>query len=124
VSRAIPKFQSGTPITAVAATTTQTSSTIQNADGRRLHVVLNVTSAGTGSVTVTINGVSNSGVVYPLLVGTAVTANGTTVYRVGPALTPSANAVANDMIPHLFQIVVTANNANAMTYTVDYCLGV
>lgn len=107
----------------ISRTTTQTSGDLTNITGNTLTVVLDVTSAGTGSVTVTINGKdSASGKYYLLLSGAAVTTNSTNRYRVGPALAASANAVAQDYLPRTFQIVVTANNANAMTYTLGYSL--
>ena len=59
-----------------------------------------------------------SGKYYPLLVGAAVVTNVTNVYKVGRALTAASNAVANSGIPQTVQIVVTANNANAATYSV------
>lgn len=106
-----------------ARTTTQTSADIVNYNNVRLVVVLDVTSAGTGSITLSINGKdSASGKYYTILAGTAVTSNGTTRYRVGPDLASSANSIAQDYLPRVLQIVVTANNANSVTYSVGYCL--
>jgi len=106
-----------------AQTTTITSSDQLNVNGHFLHVILNVTSAGTGSVTLSINGKDPaSGVYYPLLTGSAVTANSTNVYRIGPALAAVANTSADDIVPRVFQVVVTANNANPMTYSLGYNL--
>ena len=113
-----------TAITSGSRTTTQTSTDITNTNGRYLHVILDVTAIGTGSVTLTINGKdATSNKYYPLLVGAAITTNSTNVYRVGPAFAPSVNATANDMIPAILQIVVNANNANAATYSVGYNIG-
>ena len=112
-----------TAIASAAFTTTQTTADQLNVNGHALHVILDVTVVGTGSVTLAINAKDPaSGKYYPLLTGVAVVANSTNVYRVGPALTAVANAVANDWVPRLFQIVVTANNANAATYSVGYNL--
>jgi hypothetical protein len=112
-------------ITATAATTTQTSADIGNNSGRTMSVILDTTSIGTGSVTVTINGKDPaSGKYYPLLAGAAVTTNATTVYHVGPGMTVTANVSANVPVPKVVQIVVTANNANAATYTVGVNFGV
>jgi hypothetical protein len=112
-------------ITATAATTTQTSADIGNNSGRTMSVILDTTSIGTGSVTVTINGKDPaSGKYYPLLTGAAVTTNATTVYHVGPGMTVTANVSANVPVPKVVQIVVTANNANAATYTVGVNFGV
>ena len=105
-------------------TTTQTSGDLQNLGGRTaLNVVLDMTVVGTGSVTVTINGKdSASGKYYLVLAGAAVVANSTNRYRVSPTVPSSANVIAQDELPPTFQIVVTANNANAAVYTVGYTL--
>ncbi len=97
----------------------QTQADQTNLGGRGLDVVLNVTSAGTGSITLEIDGKDPaSGTYFALLVGAAVTTVGTTVYRVYPGLTAVANATASDVLPRTWRIKVTANNANAMTYSV------
>jgi hypothetical protein len=104
-----------------AQTTTQTSPDITCNYARTIDVILDCTvNAGSaGSVTVTINGKDpTSGKYYQLLAGAAVTSVSTNVYRVGVGLTASANAVANYGVPKTIQIVVTANNANPVTYSV------
>ena len=63
-----------------------------------------------------------SGKCTAILAGLAVTANGTTAYKVSPLLTPVANSVAADLLPQTIQIVVAANNANPVTYSVGYDL--
>lgn len=106
-----------------AYATTQTSADQLNVNGHCLHVVLDVTVIGTATATVTINGKDPaSGKYYPLLVGAAVSTNSTNVYRVGPALTAVANSVANDWVPRLFQIVVTAGGTGSATYSLGYNL--
>lgn len=106
-------------INVTGATTTQTSTDQKNYNGRGCIIVLNVTNAGTGSITLTIQGKDRvSGAYYTILQGAAVTTNSTTVYRVYPGLTASANATANDLLPRDWNVVVTANNANPITYTV------
>jgi hypothetical protein len=109
-----------------AQTTTQTSADQANPNGLMLQVILDLTvnAGGLGSITLTIQGKDPaSGKYYTLLAGAAVTAVSTVVYRVGPSLTAAANAVANDFVPAVFRIVVTANNANPVTYSVGYNLG-
>lgn len=121
-----PDFQVNHTYTLLASasrTTTQTSADLINSAGRFLHVILDMTTVGTASVTVTINGKDpTSGKYYLLLAGAAVTTNSTNVYKVGPGLPATANVSANDMVPRVFQIVVTANNANAGVYSVGYSL--
>jgi hypothetical protein len=90
---------------------------------KALVLTLDVTAAGTGSITVTINRKDwASGKYTTLLAGLPVTANGTNVYKVSPLLPAAANSIAQDLIGQAIQIVVTANNANPMTYSVGYDL--
>jgi len=106
-------------ITASAATTSQTGADQTNQTGRGIKVVLDMTSAGTGSVTLTIQGKdAASGKYYPLLAGAAVTTNSTNVYTVYPGAPAAANVSANDSLPRVWRVITTANNANGTTYTV------
>jgi hypothetical protein len=101
------------------ATTTQTSPDFNNANARGLKVVLDMTTVGTGSVTLTIQGKDRaSGKYYTLLAGAAVVTNVTNVYTIYPGYPVVANVSANEVLPNIWRIVCTANNANATTYTV------
>lgn len=113
----------GAVLTGTGATTSQNTPDLQNASHRGIKVVLDMTTVGTGSVTVTIQGKdAASGKYYTLLAGAAVTTNSTNVYTVFPGAPPTANVSANDQLPKTFRILVTANNANATTYTVGATL--
>lgn len=105
---------------ASAARTVTTSSPDQtNYNAKGLHVVLDVTVAGTGDITLTIEGKDGlSGKYYTLLAGTNVTTNSTNVYKVYPGLPATANVSANDIVPRTYRVTVTANNANIITYSV------
>lgn len=110
----------GALINAVGATTSQNSPDQVNSSGRGILVFINVTAIGTGSITVTIRGRDKaSGTYYTILTSLAITANGFTVLRAYPGLTAAANAVASDVLPRVWRIEVTANNANAASYTVS-----
>lgn len=100
-----------------AGTTVTTVAELVGLGAQRLVVVLNV-AATAGSVTLAIAGVTPSGYSYPLLNGLAVAAPGVTPYRIGPALTPSLNAVANDVVPP--NVLVTATVATSATFGVDF----
>ena len=111
-------------ITAAGTTTTQTSADQTNSSGRGVIVVLNMSVIGIGSVTLAIQGKdAASGQYYPLLTGAAVVANSVNVYNVYPGLVAAANAAANSQLPHTWRVVVTANNANPVTYTVGAAVG-
>lgn len=108
-----------TAIPAGAYTTTQIQADQSGGGGRGIRVTLNVTNAGTGSITLEIDAKDpTSGIYTSLLTGSAITANGTTIYEVYPGLTPVANSVVNDVLPLNWRIKVTANNANSITYSV------
>jgi hypothetical protein len=111
--------QSKTVLPSASRTTTQTSADISSGAWRGLHAILDMTVVGTGSVTLTINGNDPiSGKYYPLLAGAAVVGNGTNVYKIFPGAPVAANVSANDGLPAVIQLVVTANNANAAVYSV------
>ncbi len=113
-----------TLLASAARTTTQTSADIIVYNATKLIVVLDMTSIGTGSVTVSIDGKDSvSGKYYNILTGLAITSNSTNRYRIGETLAAVANSVAQDYLPRIIRIVVTANNANSATYSVGYVLG-
>lgn len=108
-------------LASAAQTLTQTSPDITVRYAREIDVILDATvNAGSaGSVTVTINGKDPaSGKYYLLLAGAAITSVSTNVYKVGIGLPATTNVSANCGIPLIIQIVVTANNANPVTYSV------
>jgi hypothetical protein len=110
-------------VTGSAVTTTQTGADQTNAGFRGVIVVLDMTVVGTGSVTLSIQGKDTvSGKYYTLLAGAAVTTNSTNVYTVYPGVPATANVSANSPLPRTWRVLVTANNANATTYTVGASL--
>lgn len=112
-----------TLLASAARTTTQTSADIITYNLSGITVIVDVTSAGTGSITMTINGKDPaSGKYYPLLTGAAIVSNSTNVYRFQPALPVTANKDSPGYLPRVIQIVITANNANSVTYSVGYTL--
>ena len=112
-----------TLLASASRTTSQTGADTTNYNHAGIHAVLDMTTVGTGSVTLTIQGKDEaSGKYYTILAGAAVTTNSTNVYKVYPGITAAANASASDVLPRTFRIIVTANNANAATYSVGYSL--
>lgn len=103
----------------VARTETATSDSVATGSCGRGHFIIVVSSVtSTPSVVPTIQGydvVSNSW--YDLLVGAAITATGTTVLKIGPGYTPSANAVASDSLPDRVRLVMTHADTDSITYT-------
>ena len=114
-----------TLITAVGVTTTQTSDDQTNLNGSLVTVVLDMTTVGTGSVTLSIQGKDPaSGKYYTLLSGAAVTTNSTNVYAVYPGAPATANVSANAVLPKTWRVQVVAGNANATSYTVGASVNV
>lgn len=109
-----------TLLASASRTTTQVSADIPTYNFKALTVILDMTVvAASPSVTVTINGKDPaSGKYYLLLSGAAVLTAVTNVYSVGPGIAASANVSVSSFLPAIIQIVVTANNANAGTYSV------
>lgn len=113
----------GTFLPSAARTTTQTSADIDTLGAEGVVVTVDITSAGTGSITVSVNRKDSASGKYSLLLASAaLVANGTYQLKISPYLTAVANAVATDVVGQLIQIVVTANNANPVTYSVGYDL--
>lgn len=113
-----------TLLASASRTTTQTSADIVTYNAKAITVVLDVTVvAASPSVTVTINGKDPaSGKYYLLLSGAAVLTAVTNVYSIGPGIAETSNVSTSKFLPRTIQIVVTANNANAGTYSVGYNL--
>lgn len=112
-----------TLLASAARTTTQTSADITTFNAGAITCILDMTTVGTASVTLTINGKDPaSGKYYLLLSGAAVTTNSTNVYVVDPTIPAVANVSAQKRLPRVIQIVCTANNANSGTYSIGYTL--
>ena len=84
-----------------------------------MHLVVDMTVVGTGSITVTISALGETGTLYTLLAGLAIITNSVNVYKVFIGATVAANISANDFLPKQLRITITANNANPATYSVD-----
>lgn len=90
-----------------------------NLSGAGCRLIVDVTAAGTGSITASIQGITSTGIVHTLLAGAAITTVTTNVYEIFPGAPVTANVSANTFLPYLFRVLITHNNANAITYSVD-----
>lgn len=115
----------GTLINAVGATTSQNSPDQTNYNHRGVIVFWNVTSAGTGSVTISVQVKDSVASGYiNISAFTAVTTTGLKAYVVYPSVTTAAanTESTNWVLPRTFRVVANANNVNPMTYTVGASL--
>lgn len=134
MSVAIASDQSAVPVTLPVPTenqylasgsrnSTQTQADQTNTLYRGIAVILDVTVIGTGNITLEIDAKDSvSGKYYVLLTGAAVSSNSTNVYTVYPSIVNTANVSASNVLPKTWRIKVTANNGNAVTYSVGYNL--
>lgn len=91
---------------------------IEDDTARGAHVIIKVSTASGFTITPTIQGKTAFGDYYDILVGAGITASGTTVLKVYPGLTPSANAVANDVLPDVWRVNIAVADATSVSYSV------
>lgn len=101
-----------------ARTATVESEMQHNFRQRGVIVTVNITSAGTGSITAAIQRFDPASGWMDVLASAALTTDGATTLTVYPGFTASPNSVANAVIPRKWRVKVTHNNANSITYSV------
>jgi len=115
--------EDGVFLASAARTTTQTMADQVNENKSGIRVVVDITSAGTGSITAAIEAKDPaSGKYVTVLASAALVSNQTKTLLVYPGAAAVANGSVNDRLPYKWRIVITANNANSMTYSVGYQL--
>lgn len=117
---AYPK--SGTIAASAARTTAQDFGDIGTTGASGLEVYVEVTAWTSGSITVTVQGVTPAGTVYTLLASAAIGATGLTRLRISPSLAAAANAAANDLVPDKVRIHVAVADATPITYSISAVL--
>jgi len=117
------------PVTVFASAvrdTDENSGDLQNLNCRGVVVVVDITAeAGTHAVVVKIQGKDEvSGKYYDILASASLTATGTTVLRVYPGLTASANVTVSDVLPRTWRVHLdhTKTETSTMTMSVGACL--
>jgi hypothetical protein len=111
---------SGTAFESVARTAAPPSAIFSTPRGaQNLAVVLDVTAnTGGNTATLTISGVDRSGNKLWTILASAAKTVSTTVLRVSPNITASANLIAQDVVPSEIQIDVAHSDGAAITYSV------
>lgn len=113
-----------TVFASAARTATHNSADFVTPYTKGLHLVIDCTAtSATPSVVFTLQGKDvTSGKYYTVLASAAITATGTTVLKVHPALTAAANSVANDLLPRTWRVLATHADADSITYSVGVSL--
>lgn len=100
------------------ATPTDSNVTVSSACG---FFIINVTAVtATPSVVFAVNGVAKAGTEFNIITSAAITSTGTTVLRVFPGATASANVTVNDLLPEGLNISATHADADSITYSVEF----
>src|SRR5689334_15847914 len=98
----------------VGVTADTTGGDVDNMSGRSAIVVIDITAidgSGTPSMTFTVEGKDPiSGKYYTILASAAKTATGTTVMRIDPNITASANLIAQDVMPLTWRVKMVKAN--------------
>lgn len=112
--------RSCTAFTSTARTATPAPVILCNPQAGSLAVVIDVTAvSGSSSVVFTVEGVDRaSGKTWVILTSAARVATGTTVLRVSPNISVSANLIAQDVVPYEFIIRPVHGTTDTTTYTV------
>lgn len=109
-------------VIAAGATSTNAGVSLITYNASKAVIIVNIASATAATLTVQINGITASGYSYPILTSTALATVAVTPLRIFPGGTPTANSVANDMIPRTLQIATTVTGT--ISYGIDYELSV
>ncbi len=103
-----------------ARTATSTSSQTVGSKGGTFIIDVSAATA-TPSVVFTVKGVDPvSGGTITLLTSAAITGAGTTMLRVFPGITVTANISASDILPEGVSITATHADADSITYSVSF----
>ena len=82
--------------------------------------VIHVTAAtATPSVVFNIDGTSGD-TSWTIIDSAAITGTGTTVIRVHPSLTASANTIAKDILPSSIQVTAVHADTDSITYSMEF----
>lgn len=110
-----------TPLPSATYTVTTVNSGDQvNSSYRGLHIIVSVATATSGTYTPHIQGKDPvSGVYYDILVGSAISATGTTVLKVYPGIAVLANGAASDILPQTWRVQLIGASTPSMVLSVE-----
>ncbi len=101
-----------------AQTATQTTADQTNYNARCVKVTLDITAAGTGTITPEIDFKDPASGKYTALVtGTAQAGTGTTTLSVCPGITVAANVSVSDVLPRTWRVKATKSDSSSWTFS-------
>ncbi len=111
-------------LASAAVSSTISSSDEINHNSKGAHFIIDVSAiASTGTITVSIQGKDSiSGNYYDILVGSTITATGTTALKVYPGIGQIPNGSASDILPRTFRVTCTYGGSGTITYSVSCSL--
>jgi hypothetical protein len=109
-----------TVLASAARTATVNSADFVNYNARGVHVIIDVTAiTATPVLTPKIQGKDPvSGNYYDILIGTDITATGTTVLKIYPGVSALAGGSAVDILPRTWRVRIEHADADSATYSV------
>jgi hypothetical protein len=107
-------------LASAARTAVIDTSPILNYNHRGVKVGINITAAGTGTLTFTIKGLESiGGAYYTMLASAAQSGTGLVILTVYPGVAAVANVSANDVLPKTFRVEVTGSDGSSWTYSIS-----
>lgn len=105
------------------ATASANGNDMDNFACRSAVVTIDITAISASTAVFTVQGKDEiSGKYYTILASSALNATGTTVLRIDPSLTASANLIAADIMPKFWRVIFTSGGAQSVTATVGVAL--
>lgn len=116
--------QSGAVVPAGTTASKTFDLTVDESFESQLVLAVKVTAVtGNDTLTIQINGKTNTGIIYPILTSAALAAVAVTTLRVGSGFAAVVNLTADDMLPNDIQVVCTVAGTGTIAYGVDLVIG-
>lgn len=109
-----------TILTSAARTATPVNTTDQtNVAYSSAHIIINVSAYTAGNYTPHVQAKDPvSGTYYDILVGTAISATGITILKIGPGIGAIANGSAQDFLPKTWRVSMVGAGGQSMTFSI------
>ena len=104
------------------ATTTTDLVLSPGCESRGLVLAINISAFTSGTLTVTVSGVTSSAYTYTIVASAALGSAATTTLRISPGITAATNVSVSDVVPQIVQVVATVSGGGVLAYGIDYIL--